>query len=95
MEVAGALTRMEAVAVFPVPTLAADTVTELFLSPVVVPLTFTVTEQDAFAARGAPLRLTEPDPAVAVAVPPHVLERPLGVATTNPAGSVSVKVTPV
>src|SRR5258708_161175 len=36
-----------------------------------------------------------PEPAPAVAVPPQVLVRALGVATTSPAGSVSVKATPV
>src|SRR5258708_9211357 len=36
-----------------------------------------------------------PEPATAVAVPPQVLVRPLGVATTRPAGRGSVKATPV
>lgn len=36
-----------------------------------------------------------PEPATAVAVPPQVLVIPFGVATTIPAGSVSVKATPV
>ena len=36
-----------------------------------------------------------PVPATAVTVPPHVLASPFGVATTRPAGSVSVKPTPV
>ena len=35
-----------------------------------------------------------PDPAVAVAVPPHVLPRPLGVATATPLGKPSVNATP-
>ena len=38
---------------------------------------------------------TLPAPATAVTVPPHVSARPFGVATTRPAGSVSVKPTPV
>ena len=36
-----------------------------------------------------------PAPATAVTVPPHVPASPFGVATTRPAGSVSVKPTPV
>ena len=42
-----------------------------------------------------PVRLTLPLPAVAVVVPPHVLLRPFGAATTSPAGNVSVNATPV
>ena len=41
------------------------------------------------------LMLTDPEPATAVAVPPHVFASPFGVATTSPAGSVSVNATPV
>jgi hypothetical protein len=37
----------------------------------------------------------EPDPATAVAAPPHVLIKPLGVATTIPEGKVSTIATPV
>src|SRR5438093_672092 len=52
--------------------------------------------QDVPAARVPPLRLTLDEPAVAVMVPPpHEPVRPFGVATTRPAGSVSVKATPV
>src|SRR5260370_39661338 len=40
-------------------------------------------------------KLTVPDPATAVAAPPQVLVSPFGVATTKPAGRVSVKATPV
>jgi hypothetical protein len=36
-----------------------------------------------------------PDPAAAVAVPPHVFVNLFGVATTRPAGKVSVKATPL
>src|SRR5580693_4797564 len=44
----------------------------------------------------APPSETLPEPAVAVIVPPPQLPvRPLGVATTRPAGSVSVNATPV
>ena len=42
-----------------------------------------------------PERLTLPDPATAVAVPPQVLFKALGVATTRPAGRLSVKAIPV
>lgn len=68
---------------------------ELSLFPVVAPYTFKVMVQNAPAARLAPLRLTKELPAVAVAVPPQVMERPLGVATIRPEGSVSLKATPV
>lgn len=44
----------------------------------------------------APLKVTEPDPAVAVMVPPpQVPVRPLGVETTRPDGSESENATPV
>ena len=47
-------------------------------------------------ARVAPERLTLPEPATAVIVPPpQVPVRPFGVATTRPAGRVSVNATPV
>src|SRR5437879_261539 len=58
-------------------------------------VTFAVTVQLAEAASVAPERLIVPDPATAVAVPPQVEVKPLGVAITIPAGSVSVKATPV
>src|SRR5205814_10602755 len=58
--------------------------------------TFTEKLQELLAARVAPVRLTEPEPAAAVIVPPpQEPVRPLGVATTKPAGSVSVNATPV
>ena len=50
--------------------------------------------QLAPGASDAPLKDTEDDPATAVAVPVQVLFRLLGVATTNPAGRLSVKATP-
>src|SRR5262249_20413016 len=56
---------------------------------------FTLNVHEALAASVAPARLTVPLPAVAVIVPPpHVPVSPLGVATTNPAGKVSVNATP-
>src|SRR6185369_4921071 len=57
--------------------------------------TFTETVQEALAASVPAERLILPEPATAVAVPPHVLFRPDGVATTRPAGRLSVKAIPV
>lgn len=50
--------------------------------------------QEEFAATIPPEILIFPLPAVAVTVPPQVLLSPLGVATTKPAGKLSVKATP-
>ena len=70
--------------------------TLLFFTPPVVPFTFSENVHEALEARAAPLKLTLVAPAVAVIVPPPQLPVcPLGVATTNPAGNVSVKLTPV
>jgi hypothetical protein len=55
----------------------------------------TLTVQDALAASDAPLKLIVPLPAVAAIVPLQVAFKPLGLATTNPAGSGSVKPIPV
>jgi hypothetical protein len=66
----------------------------LFLTPAVVPVTFRANVQDAVAGSVPPDRLALDDPAVAVAVPPHVLDNAFGVATTKPAGNVSVNATP-
>ena len=81
--------------VLPVPPSVEVTVTLLFFTPAVVPVTFTDTVHDALDARPPADRLTDDDPATAVAIPPHVLFKPLGAATTRPAGSVSVKATAV
>lgn len=91
----GSLTKTLAVAVFPVPPFVEPTVTELTFTPVVVPCTLTESIQEELAARLTPFKLTVPEPAVADAVPPHVLERSFGVATTSPEGSESLKFTPV
>src|SRR5262249_19616356 len=91
----GATTVIEALAVFPVPPSVEVTVTLLFLTPAVVPVTFTDTEQEPLAAMVPPLRLTEEDPATAVAVPLQVLLRLGGVAITRPAGRLSMNATPV
>jgi hypothetical protein len=50
--------------------------------------------QDALGGSVPPDRLTLDDPAVAVAVPTHVLDSAFGVATTKPAGNMSVNATP-
>ncbi len=50
--------------------------------------------QEAPAASVPPVRLTDEEPAAAVAVPPQVLLRPEGVDTTRPAGKVSVNARP-
>jgi hypothetical protein len=92
---AGSFTSTSAVELFPVPPLVELTVTELLLTPVVVPCTLSEIVQDALAAKLTPLKLTEEEPAVAVAVPPHPLDKPFGVATTKPLGRESVKFTPV
>jgi hypothetical protein len=49
---------------------------------------------ELFVAIDPPERLMLVLPAVAVAVPPHAFESPLGVETTRPVGSVSVNATP-
>jgi hypothetical protein len=88
-------TVMEAFDVLPVPPSVEVTVTELFFTPAVVPVTLTETVQLALAANVPADKLTEPEPAAAVAVPPQLLVR-FGVeATTNPAGRLSLKATPV
>jgi len=92
--VGGPTTLRLAFEVFPVPPFVELTVTLLFFTPVVVPCTFTETVQLAPGARLAPERLTVEEPAVAVAVPPHVLFRLEGVATAKPAGRLSVNATP-
>jgi hypothetical protein len=67
----------------------------LFIVPAVVAVTFTLNVHAALDASVAPVRPTLPEPAVAVIVPPPQLPvSPLGVATTRPAGNVSVNATP-
>ena len=51
--------------------------------------------QEAFAARAPPVNEMEPEPAAAVTVPPQLLVRAFGVATTRPAGSESENATPL
>ncbi len=63
--------------------------------PAVVAVTSTEIAQVALAASVAPDRVTVLAPVTALMVPPQVLATPLGVATTNPAGSASLNATPV
>ena len=93
--VGGVSTVIEAFEVLPVPPSVEVTWTLLFFTPGAVPVTFTATVHEPFAASVPPDKLTADDPAVAVAVPPQVLLSPLGVATASPAGRLSVKATPV
>src|SRR5258708_245764 len=95
MMTGGATTVMLAFEVLPVPPSVEVTWTLLFFTPAVVPCTFTETVHEALAASVPPDKLTEPEPATAVAVPPQVLLRLLGVATTSPAGRLSVKAIPL
>lgn len=92
--VGGPTTLTLAFDVLPVPPLVELTVTLLFFIPAVLPCTFTETVQLAPGARVAPERLTVELPAAAVAVPPQVLLRPEGVATTRPSGRLSLNATP-
>jgi len=93
--VGGATTVRTAVAVTLVPPSVELTCTLLLLSPAVVPCTFTETAQEALAANVPPDKASEPDPAAAVAVPPHVLVRFGVAAITSPAGRLSVNDSPV
>jgi hypothetical protein len=67
----------------------------LGLLPAVVPVTFTLIEHEPPDVRVPLLRLMLLLAAVAVTVPLQVSLSPLGVATTKPAGRVSLKLTPV
>jgi hypothetical protein len=78
-----------------VPPFDEETVTELFCMPSATPVTFTEKVQMVPAASVAPVRLTVPEPAAALIVPPQVPLSPFGVATARPEGKVSVKLTPV
>jgi hypothetical protein len=92
----GPTTVMLAVPELPVPPFVELTVTELFCTPRVVPVTLTENVQLALPASVAPDRLTELDPGVAVIVPPpQAPVKLLGAETTNPDGSESVRAMPV
>ena len=67
----------------------------LFCAPAAIPVTFMEKLHDALAFRLAPDKLTLFVPSTAVIVPPpHVPVKPLGVASTKPAGKVSLKAIP-
>src|SRR5579883_2982999 len=87
----------DAVEVRPGPVSVADTVpVVLVLVPKDCACTLTLNVHDALAARVAPERDTDEEPATAVIVPPpHDPVRPLGDATTRPDGRESLKATPV
>jgi len=90
--VGGISTDRVAVAAAAVVVLEVSVLVVLFLTPEVVAVTFTLMLQlPKKAPTEPPERLTLPVPAVAVNVPPQPLLTPLGVATTSPAGRVSVK----
>ncbi|HSJ42114.1 MAG TPA: hypothetical protein VK955_13830, partial [Xanthobacteraceae bacterium] len=89
------MTVTDAFDVLPVPPLVELTCTLLFFVPGVVPITLTTTVHEALAATVALARLADEAPAIAVAVPPQVFVNPFGVATTKPAGRLSVNATPV
>lgn len=93
----GATTLILAEAVPPVPLSVEVTLpVVLFCRPAAVPVTLTENVQEEFAAIVPPLRLMAFVPCVAVMVPaPHVPVRPLGLEMTRPAGSVSLKTTPL
>ncbi len=86
----------EATDVLPVPPSEEPTVALLVFTPVVVAVTFTEKVQDPLPATLPPAKDMLPEPAIAVIVPaPQLPVRPLGVATTRPAGRVSVNAMPV
>src|SRR5262245_64010407 len=90
----GATTVMLAFEVLPVPPSVEVTSTELFLTPAIVPCTFNETVQLALAANVPADKLTVPAPATAVAVPPQLFVRFGVLATTRPAGRLSVNAKP-
>src|SRR5579864_205547 len=92
----GVATVRLAEAVLPVPPFVELTAPlVLVYCPDAVPVTFTTRVQFVFTAMLPPVREILVEPATAVAVPPQVFERPFGVETTRPVGSVSVNATPV
>ncbi len=80
--------------ILPFPPSVEVTITLLVFTPGVVPRTFTETVQEAFAAIVPPNKLTALMPGTAVTEPPQLLVTALGVATTNPAGRLSVNAIP-
>ena len=96
LKVGGIATINVALAVLPVPPLVEVTLpVVLFLVPEVVPVTSTLMVHELFAGMLPPLRLMVPEPATAVTLPEQAPTTLAGVATTSPAGRLSVKATPV
>src|SRR5258707_8959171 len=98
--VGGPTTVIEAFEVLPVPPSFEVTCTLLFFTPAVVPVTSTENVHDDPAPGDVvnvpPDKLMLPLPAVAVIAPlPHDPVKPLAVATTKPAGRLSVNPTPL
>src|SRR5258708_10267354 len=93
----GASTLSEAEAVPPVPSSVEVTLpVVLVCKPAAVPVTLIENVQEELAASVTSEMLIEFDPATAVGVLPQVLPaNPFGVATTRPAGNISLKPTPV
>jgi hypothetical protein len=87
-----------AVEVLPVPPSVEETVTLLFFTPAVLPVTFTEKlhgrSVEALPGKMTPARATTLAPDAAIGVPPaQLLVSPVGVATTKPAGKLSTRVT--
>jgi hypothetical protein len=83
-------------AVFPVPPFADVTASvTLFFTPLVVPRTETLTEQDEFTATEPPESVMLVAPATGVNVPPQVFVAPGVGSTSRPAGKGSTTPTPV
>jgi len=95
--IAGAVAETVSVAfdVLPVPPSVEVICTLLFFTPGATPRTVTTIVHEVPGASVAPDRLAEVAPAVAVALPPQLFVNPFGVATTSPAGRLSVKASPV
>src|SRR5262249_13404629 len=93
----GATTVREAVAMFPAPPSAElRALVALVRFPVVTPVTLTAKLHPSLVPSVAPERLMLFEPAAAVLLPPPPEPvKPFGVDTTNPAGSGSLKATPV
>jgi hypothetical protein len=91
----GAITSIDAEAVSPAP-LSVDVTGPVALTwcPAEAAVTLTEIEHDEDTASVAPDRLTLPEPAAALAPPPHVLVRLGAEATWSPAGRLSVNPTP-
>ena len=89
----GVATTVVAVAVLPTPpSLELTAPVTLICVPRAMPVTLSMRVQLLLPGMVPPVRETVVP--AAVAVPPHVLTRALGVATTKPAGNTSVKPTP-